>query len=371
LTRDGRAGTRPFLGAEVGEVNWQATLGEQSRLLRSASPSAQAAAVCVKQAWDQAGLQTVSPERIGLVVGGSNFQQRLQQLVTQRYRDRQEFVSPSYGLSFWDSDVLGVLSQCFGVRGEGLCVGGASAGGAVAVLQAARQVELGVVDASIAVGPLCDLSAWELQALTNLGAMGGERFHDRPELACRPFDTQHEGFIFGEGSAAMVLEREDGARAAPEAWLLGGSVVLDGNRDPNPNSAGQVRAIRQALEAAGLSASQVDYVNTHGTGSPLGDATEVESLRAAGLGHCLVNATKSLTGHCLTAAGTVEAVATVMQLKHGFCHPTRNLDEPIDDSLRWVRREPVDADLRYAVSNSFAFGGINVALVFGRGPTAG
>lgn len=368
LKQPGRESIKPFIGAELPDIDAKTLFPEYSGLLRTATKSAQVAIVAVAEAWQDAQLTSsqINPERVGLVVGGSNLQQRYQQQTWQRYHLRQQFIRPTYGLTFWDTDILGLISQCFQIQGEGYSVGGASASGAVAIIHAARQILMGNSDICIALGTLSDLSGYECQALMNLGAMGSERFADRPDLACRPFDQDHDGFIYGEGCGALVLERTDRAQqrgAKSHGQLKGWGLALDGNRSPEPSQKGEERAINTALAMADLQPESIDYVNTHGTGSPLGDKTEVAALKSAGLHRCLLNSTKSLTGHCLTAAGVLEAIATILQMDFGFCHPTKNLVNPIDTSLNWVKENSVQAEINYAISNSFGFGGINTALL--------
>ncbi|MDJ1175529.1 beta-ketoacyl synthase N-terminal-like domain-containing protein [Roseofilum capinflatum] len=407
LKRPGREGAEPFLGAELPDLDIQSKLPEHRGLLRTASWSSQVATLALSEAWQDAKLETaissgiVNPERIGLVVGGSNFQQRSQQELWQKYQSKPQFIRPTYGLTVWDTDMVGILSQCFPIRGEGYTVGCASASGALAIIHAARQILTGETDVSIAVGALFDLSSWECQGLRNLGAMGSDKFSDRPELACRPFDQDHDGFIYGEGCGVLVLERanlreitaEEIASADPpksplergtfttaplsKGWgdldncckvhgtLLGWGLALDGNRATDPSQAGEERAMQAALTMANLQPEQIDYVNTHGTSSPLGDRTEAAALKGVGLSHALVNSTKSLTGHCLTGAGVVEAIATLLQLKAQRCHGTHNLIHPIDPNLNWVTEAAIPAEIKYAISNSFAFGGMNAAIVFG------
>lgn len=368
LKQPGRESIKPFIGAEIPDIDAKTLFPEYSGLLRTATKSAQVAIVAVAEAWQDAKLtlSKVNPERIGLVVGGSNLQQRYQQQIWQRYHSRQEFIRPTYGLTFWDTDILGLISQCFQIQGEGYSVGGASASGAVAIIHAARQILMGSSDICIALGALSDLSGAEFQALMNLGAMGSERFADRPDLACRPFDQDHDGFIYGEGCGVVILERTDRAQqrgARSHGQLKGWGLALDGNRSPEPSQKGEERAINTALAMADLQPESIDYVNTHGTGSPLGDKTEVAALKSVGLHHSLINSTKSLTGHCLTGAGVVEGIATILQMKFGFCHPTKNLVNPIDTSLNWVKETSVQLEIKYAISNSFGFGGINTALL--------
>ena len=294
-------------------------------------------------------------DRIGFVVGGMQGQPREDEILRDRYRDKLAVMRPNFAASCWDTHLLGLLSEAFGVTGECLTVGGASAAGAVAVIQAARQILVGAVDVCVAVGALCDLSKYELQAFWNLGALGDAS-------AGRPFDVSSGGFLPGEGCAAIVLEREDASLENIRARWLGGCIASEGKHGPTPNSQTQQRAIRGALQQAGLTSDEVDYVNAHGTGAPMGDAAEAETIRQVGLQNAWINATKSLAGHCLTAAGAVEIAAVVLQLQAGRLHPTAGLETPVDPSLRWVRGRTVETELRVAVSNSFAFGGINASM---------
>lgn len=371
LKRPGRKGSKSFIGAELPDINAQSKIPEYSGLLRSASWSTQIATMAVSEAWQDAQLSSYqfNPERIGIIVGGSNFQQRYQQQIWERYQSRPQFLRPTYGITLWDTDLMGLLSECFQIQGEGYSVGGASASGAISIIHAARQIQMGITDISIAVAPLFDISQWECQGLINLGAMGSERFSTNPNLACRPFDKDHDGFIYGEGCGVVVLEKAAHAQqrgVTSYGELIGWSHILDGERGPKPSQKGEERAINAALTMAKLQPEQIDYVNTHGTSSPMGDKTEVAALKCVGLSHCLINATKSLTGHCVTAAGIVEFIATLLQMKAGFCHPTHNLLNPVDITLNWVKQTAVEAQINYAISNSFAFGGINAALVIGK-----
>ncbi len=367
LRRPGRQGVATYLGAELPEIAFPADIPAQTR--RAASLSAQAALVALQEAWDEAGLSAVDPSRIGLIVGGSNVQQRELALAHEHYRDRAAFLRPTYALGFMDTDLCGFCTAQFGIRGLACTVGGASASGQLAIAQAAQAVASGQVDVCIALGALMDLSHWECQAFRAIGAMGSDRFADHPEQACRPFDRDHDGFIYGESCAAIVLESAASAarrQARAEAALRGWGVAIDGNRNPDPSLDGEMRAIDAALVHAGWDASRVDYVNPHGTGSIVGDETELNALRGAGLGHARLNATKSIIGHGLSAAGAVEVAATLLQMRAGRLHPTRNLEHPIDPSFAWVGAEPVDHRIEHALTLSMGFGGINTALCWER-----
>jgi malonyl-ACP decarboxylase len=367
MRRPGRQRESAYLGAEIREMEFTPGIARQT--LRAASLSAQAALVALEEAWVEARLSDVDPCRTGLVVGGSNIQQRELAQIHEGYRDRSAFLRPTYALSFMDSDLCGFCTAQFGIRGLAYTVGGASASGQLAIIQAAQAVSAGQVDVCVALGALMDLSYWECHSLRALGAMGSDRYADEPTLACRPFDCDHDGFIFGESCGAVVIESLESSRrrgVKPYAALRGWGVAMDGNRNPEPSLEGETRAIQSALGAALLSPAQIDYVNPHGTGSVVGDETELKALHACGLTDAYLNATKSLIGHGLTAAGAVEVIATILQMKAGQLHPTRNLENPIDPTLNWVRNKSIDHPIENALTLSMGFGGINTALCWQR-----
>lgn len=367
MQRPGRQRESSYIGAEIGEIAFSPDITQ--RTLRACSLSAQAALVVLQEAWLEARLSDVDPRRIGLIVGGSNVQQRELAQNHEAYHNRPEFLRPTYGLSFMDSDLCGFCTAQFGIRGLAYTVGGASASGQLAIVQAAQAVLMKQVDVCIALGALMDLSHWECRGLRALGAMGSDRFADEPALACRPFDRDHDGFIFGECCGAVVVESMDSSErrgVKPYATLCGWGIVMDGNRNPDPSLQGETQAIQNALDASGLSPAQIDYVNPHGTGSTAGDETELKALRSCGLAGACLNTTKSLIGHGLSAAGTVEVIATLLQMQAGRLHPSRNLENPIDSTLNWVRNEPVDHPTENALTLSMGFGGINTALCWQR-----
>jgi len=367
MQRPGRQRDSAYLGAEIGEIVFPPTITRQT--VRAASLSAQAALVVLEEAWTEARLSDVDPRRIGLIVGGSNVQQRKLVQIQDNYRDSPAFLRPTYALSFMDSDLCGFCTAQFGIRGLAYTVGGASASGQLAIIQAAQAIVTDQVDVCIALGALMDLSHWECRGFRALGAMGSDRFASEPALACRPFDRDHDGFIFGESCGAVVLESlESSRRRGLETWaaLRGWGMVMDGNRNPDPSLDGETDAIRNALDAPGWRPAEIDYVNPHGTGSIVGDETELEALHACGLEGARLNATKSLIGHGLSAAGTVEVIATLLQMQAGRLHPSCNMENPIDPSLNWVGNRSIDHPVEKALTLSMGFGGINTALCWQR-----
>ncbi|ETX03757.1 MAG: polyketide beta-ketoacyl:ACP synthase (plasmid) [Candidatus Entotheonella factor] len=364
MQRQGRQrGDSTFLGAEIAEL---AIPGDLSKnLLRAASLSGKLALMTLAEAWEEAHLEAVDPRRIGLVVGGSNFQQRELQQTQETYADRLHFLRPNYALNFLDSDLCGLCSEQFGIRGFAYTLGGASASGQVALIQAAEAVLADRVDICIAMGAMMDLSYWECAGFRALGAMGSDRHGQQPALACRPFDANRDGFIYGESCGVVVVEKAHSAQRRnlnPYAVLAGWAMGMDGNRSSNPSLEGEIHVIQAALSQAGLQPLDIDYVNPHGTGSIIGDETELEAIDTCGLGHALINATKSITGHGLSSAGIVELIATLLQMREARLHPTRNLEKPIDPSFNWVREQAIDHKIVSALKLSMGFGGINTAV---------
>jgi malonyl-ACP decarboxylase len=363
MKRPGRQLDTRFIGAEI--PSFVATNRLSSQVCRTASLTAQIALITLEEAWIEAQLDDIDRERVGLIVGGSNVQQRELVVTQDKYRDKPHFLRPSYGLGFMDTDICGLCTSAFGIRGIAHTVGGASASGQLAIIEAAEAITSGRVDICIALGALMDISYWECLGFQSMGAMVSDQYADSPELACRPFDEKHCGFVFGEACGALVIERRNVRDLPAEnlyARLSGWSVQLDANRNPNPSLQGEIEAIRQALERAELAPEQIDYVNPHGTASVVGDETEVEALQACKLTHASINATKSIVGHGLTAAGAVEAIATLLQMKYNKLHPTRNLEKPINVSFRWVSDRAIDAEIQNSLSLSMGFGGINTAI---------
>lgn len=312
---------------------------------RAALPAQTAACVALKAAQ---GLG----ERAGLIVAGGQPLGHQAETVL-RHRDKPSGLKASYALTHLDVDVVGVVSELTGIRGEGWALGGGSASGTLAVIQAARMISAGWLDQVLVVAPLAELSAAEFGAFRRTGAMVSDG------QTCRPFDVERSGFVYGQAAAAVLLERESSART-PLAEIAGHGHCLDARRGTEPDSDGQVRAMRAALGQ--VDPAEVDYVNAHGTGSVLGDETEARSISAVFGTTPLVNSTKPLVGHCLSAAGLIELIATVVQLGANTVHPNVTLGTPLD-GIRLAGRTAEPQPIRTALSNSFAFGGINASVL--------
>ncbi|RPI70735.1 MAG: beta-ketoacyl-ACP synthase, partial [Desulfobacteraceae bacterium] len=212
------------IGAEIAGFSFEALLREyetgglagdmirKARIGAGRSPlGVQAAVIVAIEAWKSARLHDVplNPDRVGVIVGGSNLTQDYTSGLYPKFQQSPEYLNPRYPLHYLDTDHVGTLSEIFQIRGEGFTVGGASASGNTAIIKGCQSIRSGIADICLVVGALADLSPLELQGYYNLGAMGGKKFRDQPQKACRPFDREHEGFIYGQASACLVLESMD------------------------------------------------------------------------------------------------------------------------------------------------------------------
>lgn len=362
MQREGRQKDSRFIGAEIPEIILPNNIS--SSLFRNVSLSGKLAFVTLHEAWQEAKLGPVKPDKIGLVVGGSNIQQREWMLLQNKYRDNPNFIPPFYGFAFMDSDLGGFCSEQFNIQGFTYTIGGASASGQAAVIKAIQAVLSDEVDVCIALGAMMDVSYYELYALQTLGALGGDNATD-PQKTCSPFDKNRTGFIYGENCAAIVIEKLETAQSrsiSPYAQVTGWAMSADANRNPNPNLQGEMKVIQQSLALAQLNHHEIDYINPHGTGSKVGDEIELKALKECDLQHAYINTTKSITGHGLTAAGAVEIVAIALQMKTSMLHPSLNLTDPIYENFNWVKETAVKHTIKNAINLSFGFGGINTAL---------
>lgn len=256
------------------------------------------------------------------------------------------------------------------ISGPAISVSAACASGNYALAQARRWLELGWVDVCLA--GACDMAVtpMSLAGFGNLRALS--RRNAEPKAASRPFDRGRDGFVMGEGGAVFVLEpaaaaRERSARVYGEVAGHGASSDAHNMVIPSPDPEPAIAAMRQALADAGVEPREVDYVNAHATSTPRGDAAEAKVLEAVfgeHVGSVPVSSTKSMTGHMLTAAAAVEALACVVAMRQGALPPTINLDDPDPEcNLCHVPNRARPRQVRVAVSNSFGFGGSNTCLV--------
>jgi 3-oxoacyl-(acyl-carrier-protein) synthase len=344
-------------------------------LMRAAPRVGRLVAAAALQAWHDAALPgDVHQTRIGHVLGGHNLNMGyIVENTLTFHQEEPDYIEPLYGLHCLDTDVLSATSELVGLKGPMFTVGGACASGNLALISAVDLLRAGRADVMLASGAPIELEPVGLHSWALLDAISTRSFNDSPERASRPFDSLREGFVPSEGAGAIILETLATARARGahiHAELLGASGTSDASRLTRPDLDGQRRAMCSALDDGGVSTDEVDYINAHATSTPLGDAVEVAAIKAA-LGsrahRIAVNSTKSMIGHCLTAAGVVELIATILQMSHGVVHPTINQEQPDPDlDLDFVPNQAREAQIDIAMSNSFGFGGINSSIVVGR-----
>lgn len=369
----------PVITAAIAELNFKEIIDkchnrENYKTLvkigQTAPHHIQVALLASLEAYKNAQAFQLDPQRTSIIVAAQNATSGFQYRTLEANKNSLEYLSPKYAIQYMDFDYVGSISAAFGLRGEGYTIGGASASGNVALLEACRLLNTTSQEACLVVGAKADLSPLDLQAFHNIGALGGTQHSDSPNSSCRPFDRDHDGFILGEATACMILETIESAinrGATIFGYLLGGAICLDGNFLSNPSLEGEVMVMRKAIEDTNTPLEKINYINTHGTSSPLGDETEakaIEQFFGKHIYNIAINATKSITGHCLWSAGVVEAIATVIQMREKLLHPTLNLHNPINSNLNFVRGVSTSFQPAIALSNSFGFGGINTTLIF-------
>ncbi len=346
------------------------------KLLRSTPLSGRLTATAALQAFLDAGLaeaDALSPERCGHVLAGHNLNAPYIYDNIVRYFDEPEYIDPLYGIMYLDTDVLAVISELLNLGGPNYAIGGACASGNLALLNALDTLRAGRADQLVVSGAATPVGPVTQQGWSMIQALSIRSFNDAPEKASRPFDARREGFVPSEAAGAVVLETLDSAerRGAPiYARLLGAASTGNASRLTHPDHDAQVRAMQLALADADIRPAEIDYVNAHATSTPAGDRAEVSALKTVLGDHAYtipVNATKSLIGHCLTAAAIVELVATIIQMQHDFVHPTLNLTDPDPAlDLDFVPHQARAHRIHYALSNAFGFGGLNACVVVGR-----
>jgi 3-oxoacyl-[acyl-carrier-protein] synthase II len=370
------AGYRTTIAAEVS--GWEPEKHFDKREVRRVDRFAQFFLVAVRQAMEQAGLSYPEDDpaaaRAGVVVGAGfgGMGSFIDEIVTltERGPDR---VSPTGVPRVIPNMAAGLASIEHNLLGPVTCVVTACSASANAIGDGAELIRRGAADVVIAGGSEAAITTFGIATFAQARALSTR--NDEPQRASRPFDADRDGFVMGEGGAALVLEDMELAEARGAtvlAELTGYGMSADAYHItlPRPGGTGAARAMVNALEDAGLSPADIGYINAHGTSTEANDSTESAAIRIA-MGEDAdsipVSSTKSMTGHILGGAGAVEAVACIMALRDQVLPPTINLETPDPEcDLDYVPNVKRAARLEHAMSNSFGFGGHNVSLVFSR-----
>ena len=335
----------------------------------------QFALVAAEAAINDSGLKldTEDKERIGVVVGSGiggmwTYHKQMQTLWETKGPHR---ISPFF-IPMMISDIApGRISMRYGLKGPNYATTSACATSSHAVGDAFILIQRGDADAMVtggAEGAICPMGIGGFNAMRALSVR-----NDAPEKASRPFDVNRDGFVMGEGSGILVLEElgravRRGAKIYAELGGIGFTADAHHITEPAPGGEGAVRSMRQALRDAGVSPDEVDYINTHGTSTPVGDKNETAAIKTV-FGErarsMAVNSTKSMIGHLLGAAGAVEAIATIMSIRDSKVHPTINYETPDPEcDLNYIPNASRDWSVNIAISNTFGFGGHNASILF-------
>ncbi|HUH06640.1 MAG TPA: beta-ketoacyl-ACP synthase II [Egibacteraceae bacterium] len=312
------------------------------------------------QSWDGPRVAVV----IGCGMGGAATWEEQHQRMLSIGADK---VSPMLIPMLVPNMVAGYLAMEFGAKGPNLVTATACASGATAIGVARDLLVSGACDLAITGGTEAGVTPLSIAGFAQMGALS--RRVDAPQAASRPFDVDRDGFVAAEASGILILERAEDARArgaAVRALLAGYGASADAFHAtaPDPEGDGAARAMRAALDDAGISPAEVQHVNAHGTSTPLNDASEAKTLERVIGPHVIVTSTKGVTGHSLGAAGAIEAAFSVLTVQHGVIPPTANLESQDPEvQLDVVAKAPREGKIDVVMSDSFGFGGQNAVLV--------
>ena len=384
--RNGRSGIAPITHFDAsrlpvriaGEVkDFDASVIFGSKEARRGTPHVHFAMAAAREAALNSGLDiaAASPEIGVLIASGIGGLQVIENTTRVLDTEGARRVSPFAAAMALVDMAPGMVSIDLGARGPNMAVVSACASGADAIGQASNWIRQGDAVAVLAGGTEAGITSTGIAMFAAARALSTR--NDDPEHASRPFERDRDGFVAAEGSAVLVLEDREHALARGatiHAELLGYAASADAYHitAPEPSGDGAVRCVRRALERAGVRPEDIEYINAHGTGTPLNDLAETRALKQA-FGESAysvpISSTKSMTGHMLGAAGAFEAMVTILAMRDGFAPPTVNLENADPEcDLDYVPNVGRPVNARFAMTTSFGFGGHNACLVFAREP---
>jgi beta-ketoacyl ACP synthase len=380
---DGRSGIRkledPFveqydLPVRIGGHLLEDFDGELTRVeLRRLSYLQKMSTVLSRRAWEDAGTPEVDTRRLMVSIGtGLGSSEELVFAYDDMRAKGMRAVSPLAVQKYMPNSPAAAVGLERGAKAGVITPVSACASGSEGIAHAWRNIVLGEADIAICGGVESKIEAVPIAGFAQMRIVLSNT-NDDPPGACRPFDRDRNGFVFGEGGALLIIEREEHAKARGAnilARLMGASVTSDGYHmvAPDPNGEQAAHAMTRAIQLAGLKPTDIDHVNAHATGTTVGDVAEGIAINNAMGGHRpAVYAPKSALGHSVGAVGAVESILTMLALRDGIIPPTLNLkNQDPDIDLDVVHGGARPGNYQYAVNNSFGFGGHNVALAFGK-----
>lgn len=344
---------------------------------RKIDPYSQFALIAVKEAVadSKVDVETVNKDRVGVIwgsgIGGlKTFQDEVSGFATGEGTPR---FNPFFIPKMIADIASGLISMEFGFRGPNFTTVAACASSTNALIDAFNYIRLGKADMIVSGGSEASIYEAGIGGFNAMHALSTR--NDSPETASRPFDKDRDGFVMGEGGVSIILEEYEHAKARGAkvyAEIVGGGLSADAHHmtAPHPEGLGATNVMKYALEDAGLTPDDIDYINVHGTSTPLGDIAESQAILSVFGDHAYnlnISSTKSMTGHLLGAAGAMEAMATLMAVNENVVPPTINHftdDESFDPKLNFTFNKKQEREVRAALSNTFGFGGHNASVVF-------
>jgi 3-oxoacyl-[acyl-carrier-protein] synthase II len=320
-------------------------------------------------------LTAINPDKAGVIwasgIGGlQTFYEEIEGYVKGGYTPR---FSPFFIPKMISDIASGHISIKYNFRGPNFSTVSACASSTNALIDSLNYIRLGKADLFITGGSEAAINEAGVGGFNAMQALSTN--NENFKTASRPFDVTRDGFVMGEGGGALILEEYEHAKrrgAYIYAEIVGGGMSADAYHltAPHPEGLGAARVMENALDDAGLKPEDVDYINVHGTSTPLGDIAEVKGIKKVFADHSYkvnISATKSMTGHLLGAAGAVESIAAILAIKHGIIPPTINYSQPdgdIDNNMNFTFNKAQERDVKIALSNTFGFGGHNSSAVF-------
>lgn len=336
---------------------------------------AQYALVVAQQAVEDAGIGDLSQEdkdRTGVIFGsGIGGLQTFQDQTANYLENGPRRISPFFIPMMIPDIASGHISMQYGFRGPNYCIVSACATGNNNIGDAFLLIQRGQADTILSGGSEASVTELGVGGFNALKALSTR--NDEPATASRPFDATRDGFVLGEGGGCLILEELEHARrrgAKIYAEIIGVGMSADAHHitAPDPDGSGAALAMQSLLDDAGIAAEEVDYLNMHGTSTPLGDVAETKAIKRVFGEHAYemnLSSTKSMTGHLLGAAGAIEAVAAILAIVHDRVPPTINFEHPDEEcDLNYTFNDPEERIVKVAMSNAFGFGGHNTSLAF-------
>jgi 3-oxoacyl-[acyl-carrier-protein] synthase II len=377
ITRFDATGFRTTFACEIKNFNPEDFLEKKES--RRIDPFSQYAMVVADQAIIDSGLipDEMDKSRVGVIWGSG-----IGGFTT--FEDEIENAGRAVGVPKYSPFLIpklitniapGHISIKYGFSGVNFSSVSACASANHALIMAADNIKLGRIDYAVVGGSEAAVTRAGIGGFSSMKALSTR--NDDPQTASRPFDRLRDGFVLGEGAGCMILETYESAKARGAkiyAELIGSGMNADAYHitAPEPTGRGVIQCMKYAMQEAGLGTDQIDYINVHGTSTPLGDVAETRAIQAVFGDDAYktnISSTKSMTGHLLGAAGAVEAIASILAINHNFIPPTINHfeDDPeIDNKLNFTFNEAQQRDVKAVMSNGFGFGGHNTSLIFGR-----